>query len=264
MTSKISSNNSTHTILLKWGILLKITPLIGLFCLGKWTFHLMKWEIGKFDPQIGSLFATVAFLLAFMLSAAMLDYRLSEEMPNSIAIAVETIQDTNLMIAARHSEYNSIPLTEGLVDILSTTLICLQEYKSFISVEDVVTSLNPLLVPLSKFCEAPLMARIQGEQGKIRFTIAQIKRIRDTDFLPASYALQYILLIISTMTLLVTHTDEFFTNLIVSGFLFTAITYVILLIHDIDNPFEFNGRSSVDVTLLPLEKSYQRLRAGLL
>jgi len=96
------------------------------------------------------------------------------------------------------------------------------------------------------------MARIQGEQAKIRLQIARIQRIRDTEFLASAYGLLHLLIIASSIALLITHTDEFSTNLIISYFLFTSFMYLLLLIYDLDNPFEYNGTSSADIDLSSL------------
>ncbi|BAY48745.1 hypothetical protein SAMD00079811_63710 [Scytonema sp. HK-05] len=61
-----------------------------------------------------------------------------------------------------------------------------------------------------------------------------------------------------------TRSDDFNTNLIISGFLFMSFMYLLLLIYDLDNPFEYNGISSADIDLSSLEQSYHRLNAGLL
>jgi hypothetical protein len=42
--------------------------------------------------------------------------------------------------------------------------------------------------------------------------------------------------------------------------MFTSFTYLLLLIRDLDNPFEYNGKSSVDVDLGLLEATRDRLR----
>lgn len=257
-------NFRVFTDMSKWGILLKVLPLTAVFCLVKWITHQMHWELGKFDSQIGSLLAAVTFILAFMLNGTLTDYRTSEDMPSQIANAVETIQDTNLLIAARQPDHDPTLLTEGLAEILKSVLHCLKQSKPFIRVENAVTSLNQVLAPLSKFCEPPLMARVQGEQAKIRLIIARIQRIRDTDFLASAYTLLHFLIIASSITLLMTRSDDFNTNLIISGFLFMSFMYLLLLIYDLDNPFEYDGISSADIDLSSLEQSYHRLNAGLL
>ena len=257
-------NFRTFTDMSKWGILLKVLPLTALFCLAKWIAHQMQWEFGKFDSQVGSLLAAVTFILAFMLNGTLNDYRTSEDMPAQIANAVETIQDTNLFIAARKPDYDPTLLTEGLAEILKSVLLCLKQGQPFIRVENAVTNLNQLLAEFSKFCEIPSISRLQGEQAKIRFIIDRIQRFRDTDFLASAYGLLHLLIIASSSALLITRTDDFNTNLIVSGFLFTSFMYLLLLVYDIDNPFEYNGTSSADIDLSSLERSYHQLRERLL
>jgi hypothetical protein len=103
------------------------------------------------------------------------------------------------------------------------------------------------------------MARIQGEQAKVRLVIARMQRIRDTDFLTPAYTLLHILLLAASVAMLITYTDDFGTNLLVSTFLFTSFMYLLLLIYDLENPFEYNGTSSADINLSSLEQSYHRL-----
>jgi hypothetical protein len=74
----------------------------------------------------------------------------------------------------------------------------------------------------------------------------------------------HVLIIASSSALLITRTDDFNTNFIVSGFLFTSFMYLLLLVYDLDNPFEYNGTSSADIDLSSIEKSYHRLREELL
>ncbi|MEG4984930.1 hypothetical protein QUB08_03990 [Microcoleus sp. BR0-C5] len=246
----------------KWGILLKVIPLTAIFCLTKWFIHQRHWEMGKSDSQIGSLLAAVTFILAFVLTATLNDYRASEDMPDQIVNAVETIQDTNLLIAARQPDYDPTLLTQGLAELLNSVLLCLKQNKPFLRVENAATNLNQLLVPLSKFCEAPLISRIQGEQAKVRLIAARIQRIRDTEFLAPAYPLLHILLIAASVAMLTTFTDDFSTNLLVTGFLFTSFMYLLLLIYDLENPFEYNGTSSADINLSSIEQSYHRLDRG--
>ena len=89
-----------------------------MFCLLKLLIHKQGWELGTFDSQTGSLLASVTFISAFILSGTLQDYRISEDLPLQIANTIKTIEDTNLMVAARKPEYNPQPLREGLFDVV--------------------------------------------------------------------------------------------------------------------------------------------------
>jgi hypothetical protein len=49
--------------------------------------------------------------------------------------------------------------------------------------------------------------------------------------------------------------------MVVSCFLFTSFTYLLLLIRDLDNPFQYDGSSCVDIDLSGLNSCRQRLLA---
>ena len=243
----------------RWLIVLKIIPLTALFCLLKWITHQMKWEIGSFDALTGSLLGAVTFTLAFLLTGTLNDYRMSKDMPDQLSTSANSIQDTNLLIANRNPDYNPVPLAESLAEILKSVLLWLEQGKPFERVENTITILNEALVPLSKYAEAPLMSRIQAEQANMRHIVARIRMIRDTDFLTPAYTLLDILLIAASIALLTVGTKDFNANLLISGFLFATFTYLVMLIHDLDNPFEFDGKSCADVDLSPLRQTSKSL-----
>ena len=69
---------------------------------------------------------------------------------------------------------------------------------------------------------------------------------RDTDFLGAAYVLLWLFIGGSIFALLLIDAERFSENLTVSTFMFTLFVYLLFLIEDLDNPFEYDGKSSVD------------------
>ncbi|MFM7545955.1 MAG: hypothetical protein ACKO3I_05490, partial [Synechococcales cyanobacterium] len=80
------------------------------------------------------------------------------------------------------------------------------------------------------------------------------------DFLGSAYILLFVFLIGSVIALLLIGADSFSENLTVSGFLFTSFVYLVILIRDLDNPFQYNGRSSIDVDLTALVNVMTKLK----
>jgi hypothetical protein len=77
----------------------------------------------------------------------------------------------------------------------------------------------------------------------------RIDTIMETSFLPAAYVIAIIATSAVILTLLFTKMDPFYEALA----LFSSITFVLvgilLLINDMDNPFEVGQKSSADVDL---------------
>ena len=133
--------------------------------------------------------------------------------------------------------------------------------KEFTVVDDSIDRLNPLLaeILLVDGC-AGFVNYMQAEQAKIRSISRQMRGNRDTDFLGAAYVLLWLFLGGSIFALLLIDAERFSENLTVSTFMFTLFVYLLFLIEDLDNPFEYDGKSSVDVGLSALENVEIKLK----
>jgi hypothetical protein len=251
--------------LVKWGILIKVLPWTGLFCLLKVGMHWLKWEPWAFDALTGALFSAVTFVTALILSGTLGDYRACEGMPAQIVNSLETIHDTARIVATRCPDYQPQPLQQALENVSQSILDWLKAGKEFTVVDESIDRITPLLAPILTIDGGSvLVTYIQTEQAKIRSLTRQMSGNRDTDFLGAAYVLLWILLGGAIGALLLIDAAQFSENLIVSSFMFTLFIYLLFLIEDLDNPFQYDGKSSVDVDLSPLENAWIKSKNPLL
>ena len=240
--------------------MLKVLPLTALFALVKVGMHYLGWEPWAFDSLTGALFGAATFVVAFVLSGTLGDYNASEDMTVQLVNAVETIQDTNLLSATVNPDYDPQPLTAGLAQILQVTVEWLSQGRPLETVEVALAQLNLQLVALQRVTGFPAVNRVQGELAKMRIMITRMHLNRSTDFLGPAYALLEIFLIGAVIALLLIGADRFSENIVVSCFLFTSFSYLLLLIRDLDNPFQYDGKSCVDVDLSLLEATCNDLQ----
>jgi hypothetical protein len=249
--------------LVKWGILIKVLPWTGLFWIAKLGMHWLQWEPWAFDALTGALFSAATFVIALILSGTLSDYRACEGMPSQIANSLESIYDLDRIMAISRPDYNPQPLQQALAQIGRSILDWLTANKEFTVVDESIDRLNPLLAEIFGLdgC-AGFVTHIQTEQAKIRALARQMRGNRDTDFLGAAYVLLWLFLGGSIVALLLIGADRFSENLTVSTLMFTLFVYLLFLIEDLDNPFEYDGKSSVDVSLSPLENICVKLTAS--
>ncbi len=246
----------------KWGILIKVLPYAGLFSLAKVGMHELGWEWWTFDNLTGILFNATTFVIALVLSGTLNDYARSEAMPAQIADALEAVQDLNRTFASTHADYQPQPLLQCLVEIDIAILAWLQNNAEFEVVESQIDRLNPLIVPILERDRSELIvSRIHAEQAKIRSIVRQMRGSRDTDCLGQAYVLMWLFLCGSIVALLLIRVNEFSESLLVSTLMFSAFVYLLFLIQDLDNPFEYDGKSCVDVDLGALIDVRNRLSA---
>jgi hypothetical protein len=244
----------------KWRILLRVLPLTTLFCFAKISMHYLGFEPWAFDSLTGSLFGAATFVVALTLSGTLNDYGACAKMPMQIANAIASIQDSSELIAASHPKFDIQPIQTAQGQIIAAILGWLKDDKMFNDIETAIAQLTPLLVPMLVLDNGvAFTSRIQGEQAQLRLLTQQMKGNRDTDFLEPAYVLLWLFLSGSIVALLLIGAEHFSENLTVSAFLFTSFFYLLFLIRDLDDPFEYHGKSSVDVDLSILETMGDRL-----
>ncbi|BAQ62866.1 hypothetical protein GM3708_3272 [Geminocystis sp. NIES-3708] len=125
---------------------MKILPLTGLFLLSKYEIHLVNIEIWSFDLLGAFLLGATTFLIAFALNNTIADYRYSESLPLEVSNILESINDTNLLVAILHSEYNSQPLKNALIIFGKELLEALETNMPLESVINNINFLNHFLL----------------------------------------------------------------------------------------------------------------------
>jgi hypothetical protein len=247
--------------LAKWGILIKVLPWTVLFCIVKVGIHWLGWERWAFDSLTGALFSAAIFVIALMLSGTLADYRSSEGMPSQIINSIESIQDIDRIIRSTYPECYSQSLQQLLSDVGTKILDWLQSDGEFDEINLAIDRINPTLTKVLALPNGALFVnRIQVEQANIRSISRQMRGNRDTDFLVPAYVLMWLFLAGSILALLLIKVEDFSESLVISAFMCTAFLYLLLLICDLDNPFEYDGKSSVDVDLSGLVDLRDRLK----
>lgn len=245
----------------KWSLFLKVLPLTTLFALAKVGVHTLGFEPWEFDSLTGSLFGASTFVLAFVLSGTLAAYSASEDMVAQFINAIESIEDINNYVARLQPNLDTARLTSCLVDLLGQLGQWLANRVGFEVIDANLADLNLILADLRLNSGDSVVDRGLSELARMRILVNRMASNRDSDFLGPAYAMLEIFLVGAVVALLLIGADRFSENMVVSCFLFTSFTYLMLLIRDLDNPFQYDGTSCVDVDLSVLNSCRQRLLA---
>lgn len=243
----------------KWSLFLKVLPFTALFALAKLGVHTFGFEPWEFDSLTGSLFGASTFVLAFVLSGTLAAYNASEDMVVQFINAVESIEDINHYLARLQPQLETAKLTTCLADLLRELEQWLANQVGFEVIDARLANLTENLADLRQNSDDSAVDRGLPELARMRILVNRMASNRDSEFLGPAYAMLEIFLVGAVMALLLIGAERFSENMVVSCFLFTSFTYLLLLIRDLDNPFKYDGSSSVDVDLSILNASRQRL-----
>jgi hypothetical protein len=249
-----------HPLWLKWRILFLVLPFTLIFVLCKIIIYQWGWGNWNFDAMASALVAATTFVTAFVLSGILTDYKLSEGLPAEICSCIEAIADCNRMEAKNHPQYNPVPFQLSLSELLEEIYNWLVKSNAIEPVLQKIADLSKWYAILEEYSAPPLIGRLQVEQAKLRQIIMRIHIIRETNFVPAAYAILELFTAATVLSLLLTQGNSFGRDLLLSSALFTAFIYLQLLIRDLDNPFDYDGRSSADVSLIVMNITLNRMK----
>ena len=86
------------SIIQKWTIAIKILPLVIVVALLKFLSHKFGFEVMELNALFTSLVAGTIFLIGFLISGVLSDYKESEKLPSEVAASMRTLFDDTYTI----------------------------------------------------------------------------------------------------------------------------------------------------------------------
>lgn len=227
----------------------------------KFAAHQLGWELISINPLLSGLVAANVFLMGFLLSGVLSDYKESERLPGELGIGLETLADD--FLALREPKHDEVR-REGLAHLsrLGAQLHdWLHRRQSTAVMLDQVSDLVYLFNKIEPFIPANYSVRLKQEQNNLRRSVVRINTIRETSFIPSGYVISEMVTGFLTVGLVLVKIDALYESLFVVGVITFLFAFLSLLIRDLDNPFGYDeGGSAEDVSLAPLIAASERLR----
>lgn len=244
--------------------MLTTLPITVLILLLKFFItHGLHYEgLVKFS-EIGIVITGGVFLIGFMLAGTIADYKESEKIPSELACAIETIEDTILL---GHGFKGGFDLSEVRKQLNEVTESIINWFKHGGSEEDVfrrINSITAIAMTMEKAGVGAIASRVTGEQHNLRKLFSRVNVIKKTGFLVTGYALLEVLSIVIIILLLVSKFENETISIIIISFITQIFVYMLRLIRDVDEPFEYSPSGKVraaDIDLFPLLDYDQRAK----
>jgi hypothetical protein len=239
----------------KWAIAIKILPLIIIVTALKFGTHKFGIEFMELNALFSSLVAGTIFLIGFLISGVLTDYKESEKLPSEIAAALRNLYDDTLTI---HKGKNSVAAEEFIVwqrNFVSSLNDWLYKKAKLKVVLDKISLMNDYFIALDREgIQANYIIKMKNEQNNIRKMIMRIDTIRDTEFVDSAYAIVEAMGFLTVFGLLIIKIEPFYASLFLTLLITFLISYMFLLIKDLDNPFDYvtNGETGTEISLKPI------------
>lgn len=248
------SIRSPYRLLFRVGVFVAV--IVGV----KFVVHFLGWEFISVNPLFSGIVAGNVFLMGFLLSGVLADFKESERLPGELGASLENLAE----------EVRAIRIARPEADV-GSCLILLSEISQGIlkwfrrehRTGELIARLNDLtahFAEMERWTQATLVARLKQEQGNLRRSLIRIHTIRETSFVTSAYLLADVITVVLCVGLILSRIDPFYESLFFVSVISYLMIFLLMLIRDLDNPFGYYERGSgEDVSLKPIEDAAVRL-----
>ena len=229
----------------------------------KFLFDRTDLQVFEVNPLLAGAIAAEVFIVGFLLNGTAGDFKEAERLPGEIAASLETIADECLIT------YDDLKLPEAktalgqLIEIGRSIRMWLLHDRGLDDVMSDIRALNGPYKVMAPAIQAGFTTRLKSEQAVVRKLVIRMDTMRRTSYVSAGYLIAEVTAVALMIVLILTDLGAMAPSLVLVGLISYLLVYLVSLIRDLDNPFEYaNGKpGAADVSLDVLERNEDRLRA---
>lgn len=221
----------------------------------------LGWEVLSLNPLLSGIVAADVFLMGFLLTGVLTDYKESERLPGEIAASLEVFFDEASTLYERTQDEAAFQFLTFIQALGESIHDWFYKKERTNTLMDRLSELNRFFFALDPLAQSGTIQRLKQEQQTLRRTIIRIHTIRETTFVSAGYLIAEWTTAVVALALVLSKVGPFFESMFIVGVIIFLLSYLILLIRDLENPFAYyDEHSSADVSLKPLENSIARIK----
>lgn len=244
----------------KYGIIVKAFGITIPLLVVRLIFDYLQFDILPVTNLISAFISGAIFTIAIIYSGTLVDYKESEKIPGEIATSIKTFYSDLSLIRVPDPA-----LVQGMQKKTADLLRCINTNfrNNAWNLEVMDNAIDALNEDISKLVDLNVppnfVIKLKTEMTTIDRVSHRIKTIADTSFIPAAYAISELAAAGVILLLFFVKLDPYYEGLVIFTVLCMLMTALLLLIKDMDNPFEVGKNTYADIDLFllwDLEKKF--------
>jgi len=249
-----------HFFLRSARILFFALIVAGVVVVVKYVLHTFHFEPIEQTSMHNSLISSATFVIGFVLSATITDYKESERIPSEFASTVEGMYEDAKVIHKSYPDFDLDFFRTQLVAILG--LFREGTRKKRRGTRREISELNATFGQMEKAGVPPnFVVKLKQQQAQLLRNIYRVNYIQRIRFIPSAYVLIWCVTVMVVSVLLLTDVNQFPSGLALTGVVTFVLVYMVALIHHISTPFRPSGSSIDDVSLFLLHETKTYLKS---
>lgn len=238
----------------KYGIMIKaILITIGLL-IPRTAIDILGYDTVPINPVVGAFITGAIFTIAIIFTGTFTDFKESEKTGGDLAAAIKALYNDSRVLPLTDQEPGRI-FRAHVRDLLREMNRCFKE--NCWNLSDINREMDKVNNDIRTLAYAnvapPLIAKLRNELGALDKMTNRVDVIIRTDFIPAAYALAEIATGSVILLLMFVKIDPLPEATLVFFVVSSMLIGLLLLIGDMDNPFEFGEHTFADVDIETLD-----------
>lgn len=251
--------------MVKWKLMLATMPFVAatvgckLFLENVLDFH------GIIDfGDVGIVLSSGVFLIGFMLAGTLTDFKESERLPADMACSLEAIEEAFVQASVGRDAVDARAGRRAILDVATTLHAWLEKKTDKSAPFEALGRLANALYVIEGQGAGPHATRGLRDLAALRRTVSRVDVISRTSFIASGYALMEVVAMGIIFLLMISKFRSDVAELVICAFVTLIYVYMIKLIRDIDDPFQYSGAGgAAEVSLFPLLEYQTRLEGRL-
>jgi len=222
----------------------------------KTAVHYFELEFLQLNGLLTSGIGGAIFIIGFLLSGILADYKEAERIPAEIRAAMEAINGDLTCFAETKPEFDLCECRRILINIvglLKSGLGHANEHQNIRPVLEEIDRLTPILGRLENMGMASnFIVRLRTTQDTLRRNMFRIYHIQKVQFVPSVHILVQTLVLAIVLMMLFLKTEGAPESAIMFGFISYMFVYALYLVRLLEQPFAKEHASFDDVSLFLL------------
>ena len=248
----------------RFRLFMSILGIVAVLVALKFGAHRADLEFLKLDTLFSSVVAGTIFIIGFLLSGLMADYKEAERMSGEIRVALESLYD-DAVAFAKHT--GGVPVSEirrvtlGILTCLEKGLADRADHAHLGAAIDETNKFVPLISELEHLgMSQNFIVRMRGALDALRRCIYRTYYIQKIEFLPSVHVLIQTAAASVLILLMLLKTDGSVGSAMVFGFISFLFVFALHLISVFETPFRPGSHAADKVSLFLLHEMQAKLR----
>jgi hypothetical protein len=246
-------------------LFLNVVIIVAVLIAAKLAVHRLGLEFLTLDSLFSSIVAGTIFIIGFLLTSTLPDYKEAERLPAEIRVAMEGIHDDVESFARQEPRADMVRLRAELLDILAALERGLGLEGHHAHLEDAIARADALLPFFSELETLGLanneVVRIRNSLDTLRRCLFRISYIQKIEFVPSVNVLIQSLVAAVLFLLLCLKTDGSVGTSLIFGFVSYLFVFALHLIAVFKQPFRQGEHSADKVSLYLLRDFASKIEA---